>query len=145
MNEELISALKKVLADTYAVYFKAQGYHWNVEGVHFQSFHELFGNIYEDVYGSVDSVAENIRKLQAYAPYKMSRMIELTSIPETEVGSDCHSMAADLLAAVEMNIASVNAAFAVADATNEQGIADFLASRDDMLKKWAWQLRVSIK
>jgi len=34
MNEELITSMKKVLADTFVMYFKAHTYHWNVEGAH---------------------------------------------------------------------------------------------------------------
>jgi hypothetical protein len=41
--------------------------------------------------------------------------------------------------------ASVMAAFAAANTANEQGVANFLAERDDQHKKWAWQLRSSLK
>lgn len=145
MNENLVNALKTFLADTYAVYFKAQGYHWNVEGMNFHEYHDLFSDIYGDMIGSVDTIAENIRKLQAYAPFKMSRFVELSTISETEVASDCHSMTADLLLSVEATIVTCNAAFQSASAANEQGIANDLADRDGMLKKWAWQLRSSLK
>lgn len=145
MNEELISALKVVLADHYSLYFKAQGHHWNVEGKNFPQYHDFYGMIYEDAYGSVDMIAENIRKLGAYAPFKMSRMMELTTVSESEVDSDCESMNEDLLMAVQSVIVSVNNAFKIASASDEQGIADDLAARDGSLKKIAWQLRASIK
>lgn len=145
MKEELISALKILMADEYALYFKAHGHHWNIEGRMFSQYHEFYSEIAEDVYGSIDPTAENLRKLGAYAPYKMSRIMELTTIPETDVGSDCESMNADLFNANEMVIVSVNKAFDIAIAANEQGIADFLASRDDTHKKWSWQLRASMR
>lgn len=146
MKEELVNALKICLADHYAVYFKAQGYHWNVEGVDFSEYHALFASIYDDSIGAVDMLAENIRKLQSYAPFKMSRFVELTTIPESEIGSDCRLMTADLLSAVEASIVSVNAAFAIANGpASEPGIANDLADRDGCLKKWAWQLRSSLK
>jgi len=145
MNSELVSALKVVLADHYAVYFKAQGYHWNVEGVDFAEYHGLFANVYDDSLGAVDSIAENIRKLQSYAPFKMTRFSELTTVAETEVGPDVKSMTADLLIAVETSIRSTNAAFALANGmAMEPGIANDLAARDGCLKKWAWQLRASL-
>jgi starvation-inducible DNA-binding protein len=145
MNEELVNALKTVLADHYSLYFKAQGYHWNVEGSDFQEYHALFSNIYEDAIGAVDGIAENIRKLNAYAPFKMSRFVELTTLTETEIGSDPSSMVLDLLVAIEAAIASNLAAFACAGMCNEQGIANDLADRDGLLKKWRWQLRSSAK
>jgi len=144
MREDLLNALKVLLADEYALYFKAHGYHWNVESKMFSQYHEFYAEIAEDVYGAIDPTAENIRKLGGYAPYKMSRMMELCNIPETEVGSDCESMKADLLIATNMIITTVNKAFDIAEASREQGIADFLASRDDMHKKYAWQLRASM-
>ena len=145
MNEELIVALKEVLADSYSLYFKAKGYHWNVEGIHFAELHNLFESIASDAYEATDPLAEYIRSLQAYAPFKMSRFLEISSVKETEVGDDCHMMLADLLVATEQILICVNRAFAIATAANEQGIANFLAERDSEHKKYAWQLRASLK
>lgn len=145
MNEALIEALKVVQADHYSVYFKAHGFHWNVEGKNFPQYHDFYADIYEEVYDAIDVIAEDIRKLGAYAPFKMSRFLELTTIEETEVGSMCEAMNADLLIAIQKAIVTVNVAFDIATATKEQGVADDMAARDAMLKKWAWQLRVSLK
>lgn len=145
MNEELVSALKEVLSDSYSLYFKSKGYHWNVEGIYFIQFHELFGDIADDAYSATDPLAEYIRALQAYAPFKMSRFLEMTSVKETEVGSDCHMMLADLLMSTEQITMCVNRALTLAIESNEQGIANFLADRDSQHKKYAWQLRSSLK
>lgn len=145
MKEELIAALKVLLADEYALYFKAQGHHWNVESKMFSQYHEFYAEIADDVYGAIDPTAENIRKLGAYTPFKMSRLIEFTTIPETDVDSSCESMNADLLAATEAIIVTVGRAFDAATSANEQGIADFLAGRDDMHKNWRWQLLSSMR
>ena len=145
MNEELVSALKVTLANAYAIYFKGHGYHWNVEGSDFKEYHLLFEDIYSDVYESVDPTAEYIRALQAYAPFKMSRFLELTNVPETEIGPGPASMSADLLVSIEIAVVDNLKAFGIAQASNEQGIANFLAERDDLYKKWAWQLRSSLK
>ena len=60
MNEELIVALKKVLADTFVMYYKAHSYHWNVEGSNFPQYHEFLQNIYEEIFAAVDVIAEHI-------------------------------------------------------------------------------------
>ena len=80
MNEELVNAAKIVLANHYAFYVKAQYYHWNVEGPNFPQYHEFLGNLYEEVGGSIDSMAEHIRALGAYAPGSFQRFIELSQI-----------------------------------------------------------------
>ena len=141
--EELVNAIKVAIADHYSLYHKAHGYHWNVEGSDFEEYHSLFGKIYEDTIDVIDDMGENIRKLGAYAPFKMSRFMELTTVPETEVSSDCNSMTVDLLAATEMVIVSNMAAYRAAEAAGEVGISNFHQDRDGMLKKWRWQLRAS--
>lgn len=143
--EELINTIKIALADHYSLYFKAQGYHWNVEGDDFEQYHALFAKVYDDAIDAVDDMAENIRKLGAFAPFKMSRFLELATVSETEVGSDPASMCMDLLAALEPAITSNLAAYRAAEAAGEVGISNFHQDRDSMLKKWRWQLRSSCK
>jgi starvation-inducible DNA-binding protein len=142
---ELIEQLKSLLSDTVALKFKAHGYHWNVEGEDFPQYHEFFEEIYEDFEAAIDPFAENIRKLQDYAPFKLTRFAELTSVPETIVSSDPTNMAADLLASIQLVTMKIQDAFDTATSSREQGIANFLADRQDMHRKWEWQLRASVK
>jgi starvation-inducible DNA-binding protein len=143
--DELINALKGLLADTVALKFKAHGYHWNVEGDDFPQFHEFFGEIYEEIDGSVDPMAEWIRMLGGYAPFKLSRFMELSSIPETEVTADPVAMSTDLYMVMEILIAKFKAAGASATAAGEYGLANFFADRQTALQKHCWQLRAVIK
>ena len=47
-REASAKAVKKLLADTYTLYLKTHGYHWNVEGPHFQQLHIQFMEQYTD-------------------------------------------------------------------------------------------------
>jgi starvation-inducible DNA-binding protein len=145
MNEELINTLKGLLADTVALKFKAHGYHWNVEGDDFPQFHEFFGEIYEEIDGSVDPMAEWIRMLGGYAPFKLSRFTELASIPETEVTADPVAMSTDLYMVMEILIAKFKSAGISATNSQEFGLANFFADRQTALQKHCWQLRAVIK
>lgn len=142
MNKSTLCAetLKQGLSDSFTMYFMAHAYHWNVEGPDFHEYHEFFSEIYSDVYGSIDSWAENIRKMGVKAPQSLAEVGMPSRIEEEYVSSDPIEMSMALYRANEIVIESINAAFQVANEVNEQGIADFLASRDDMHKKWRWQL-----
>ena len=140
----VVAGLQKVLADTFTFYYASHRAHWNVEGEDFTEFHSLFSNIYEDALGAIDSVAENVRKLQAM-PINLTQVVMDASFKDDSTTSDALGLASDILAKNNMVNDSVLAAFAVANSANEQGIANFLAERDDMHKKWAWQLRSSLK
>jgi starvation-inducible DNA-binding protein len=143
--KELIQSLKKLLADVVTFYFLGQGYHWNVEGEDFSQYHALFETIYSDAYESIDPIAENIRKLDDYAPFSLEKYVELTSVPFKNVNPEPKAMAKSLLKANDVVLESLKDTFKAAESADEQGIMDFLAGRIDMHMKWAWQLRASTK
>jgi len=143
-DTDVAQALATVLADTVVLGLKAQGHHWNVVGPDFTEYHALFSKIYEDVFGAVDSIAENIRKCEILAPYTLAQFSQLSTIKDMEVGADPMLMCQDLLAANFITLTSANNAFAVASAKNRQGIADDLAARIGMHEKWDWQLKAHL-
>ena len=141
----LTDDLKTLLADSVTMYFVAHGYHWNVEGQDFSQYHALFAEIYEDVYSSIDPIAEDLRKLDEFAPFTLSKFIDLRTVESKEVDPNPKAMAKALLKINEGVLATISKAFESATKANEQGIANFLAERDDMHKKWRWQLTASTK
>ena len=106
MNE-LIQTLKTLLGSTVALKYKAHGYHWNVETDDFPQWHDKFGQIYDSLDDSIDPMAEWIRMLDVdkYAPFALSRYVELTTVPETKVSSDSLVMAQDLAKRIEEEMA----------------------------------------
>lgn len=142
---DLIRALRVLLADQIALSLKTQGFHWNVEGHMFPQFHDFFQEIYDDIAGSIDPTAENIRKVGGYTPFNLTEFSSITSIEEIDLPLTCTDMVADLADNNEKIIESIDTAFQAAVDANEQGIANFLSERDDMHKKWAWQLSATLK
>ena len=143
--ETLIEIMKKVLADTFAMYLKAHNYHWNVEGPNFPQYHEFFGNLYEELHDAVDPIAEEIRSLQAYAPGSFTRFLELTEIEDELNVPMSIEMANRLLMDNEKVLNTLNVAFKLAVNFDKQGLADFLAGRIDVHNKHGWMLRSIIK
>ena len=139
---DLVSELKDVLGDVVVFKFLAHGFHWNVKGINFQQFHEFFGGIYEDADDSIDPLAENIRKVNADAPFLLTDYIEADYPGEYNTSSsDPIELSKILYKANEDVRESLQGAFDCATKANEQGIANFLAERLDQHSKWQWQLR----
>ncbi len=139
----LAHTLKDTLSNVVGFYFAAQRAHWNVTGEDFSQYHELFGHIYTDTYGSIDGFAENVRKLN-YFPDSIIDMITQSKIQDDSTTTDALTLAADLLHKNEDLIDSLASAFTVATTVNSQGIADYIAARIDAHEKWSWQLRSCI-
>jgi len=143
--DELVNLMRKVLADSFAFYLKAHNFHWNVEGKDFKQYHDFFGGIYEEVYGAVDGIAEEIRALDAYAPGSLSKFSELTSILDSNNYSTVDAMLKELSTDNQVVIRSLEAAFNMSERFNQIGLSDFIAGRLDAHKKHAWMLKASMK
>lgn len=143
--DKLQQALKIAFASEFSFYLKAHNYHWNVTGASFPQLHELFGNIYEEVYDSIDDFAENIRKTGAFVPASFTRFSMLSQIDEeTEVPED-RAMIAELLQDSDKMAKLLKLTFDIASAAGEEGLADFLAGRMDAHRKHSWMLRSTLK
>lgn len=140
----LVGVLRILLADVYALQTASQGAHWNVQGPDFAQYHELFGEVYEDVVGSVDPLAENILKVGGLAPASLTVMQGLRTTLDPVESRDPRSLAAGLAEMNDRVLVRIDEAMRAALDANEQGVANFLAERDDMHKKWRWQLRASL-
>lgn len=144
-KDALASQLAKLLADTVNLSFLAQGAHWNVKGSDFYQMHEFFQEIYEDISGSIDPLAENILKMGYDAPYLLSDFSAFTSMMPVRVTTgDKIEFAQALYIANQEMLSCLNTGFSLADGANQQGVADFLAGRIDMHQKWEWQLRSTL-
>jgi len=141
LNEELA----ELLADVVSFYFRAHGAHWNVKGSDFSEYHKLFLKIYEDVYESIDPIAENLRKLGSLAPFTLPAFIALRCLEDAPTTlQDPIALAMDLLTANDMILDELSDAFDCATAYNQQGVANFLAGRIDQHQFWKWQLTASL-
>jgi starvation-inducible DNA-binding protein len=144
MNE-LITLLKKLLADNIALKFKAHGYHWNVEGDDFKQFHDFFGDIYENYDDATDTYAEWIRILKAYSPYRLTDFFDMSTVDEPTIVGDPQPMLNDLYMSIEKHIEDLILASDLANAAKQYGLANFFADRQTASQKFCWQIRASIE
>jgi starvation-inducible DNA-binding protein len=143
--EALQLSLQKTLADAFTLYFKAHTFHWNVEGPDFKQYHDLFGGIYEEVFGSVDDIAEHIRQIDGYTPTALKQLSQLTIISEEETVMPALQMVKNLLDANNLMLVSLMRSYREADAASELGLANFLQDRIAAHQKHAWMLKATLK
>ena len=143
--DELQKAAKVAFASEFSFFLKAQNFHWNVEGMFFESFHTLFGKIYEEVYGSIDTFAEELRGLGAYAPSSLQRFSMLTQIDDENDMLDSKQMVIELLNDNEKMIKLLKMVFDLSEQSGEHGFSDFVAGRMDAHRKHGWMLKATLK
>jgi starvation-inducible DNA-binding protein len=143
--EQLSISLKIALANTFIMYFKAQSHHWNVVGMNFSQLHDFFGDLYNDLFGAVDAIAEELRALDSDAPRSLSELYQYKTANEGNVSITAEQMLQDLSITNDAVIESLNKSMELAEAANEQGLMDFIAGRIDTHKKHGWMIRSHLK
>jgi starvation-inducible DNA-binding protein len=141
-SQSLAENLAECLSNTVVWKFKTHGFHWNVKGPDFREFHKFFGTLYKDAEEAIDPLGELILTRGGVAPSKLFEFAKMSSIVDTDCGSDPMAMLADARKANEVLIECLNETFASASATatNDQGVANFIADRIAAHSKWNWQI-----
>lgn len=139
--EKLIGQLKTILGTNFALYLKAHGYHWNVEGSNFPQYHAFLDTYYNAVFVQLDPIAEHIRALNSYAPGSIARMLELADIQESTNIPDGLAMMRDLASDNDRFIIHLRAGIVAAEMANEPAVGNFLQDILDTHQKHGWMLR----
>ena len=142
--EELVEKMKVVLASTFAAKLKAQSYHWNVIGSDFPQLHEFFATIYEDYEGAIDTLAEHIRQLDAFAPQTLTRMTELSVITEDEKIPAAEKMVSNLQSCNENLMNVVIEAYEMAETQKVYGLSNYLQGRIEAHSKLNWMIKATM-
>lgn len=142
-DHALSDALGRLLPNVIAFYLNAHGAHWNVEGSDFPEYHAFFQEIYSDVYESIDPLAESIRKLGDFPRFHVSDIAEESIISDKARSTSSWDFVDSLALGNTQILTMIGECLDLANAANQQGILNFLAERQDMHQKWAWQLRAS--
>lgn len=140
----ITEALSKVLADSYALYLKTHGYHWNVTGPTFQALHTLFEGQYREEWQALDDIAERIRALGELVPQTYAAFANRSAIKDGYASLDSDAMVAELLHDNETVVKTIRGAFAVAESASDQATMDMLNARTAAHEKHAWMLRATL-
>ena len=140
-REEIAAGLSRLLADTYVLYGKTHGFHWNVTGPMFNTLHLMFMDQYTELWNSLDEIAERIRALGVVAPYGGSTLAGLASIKEVTEPPAALDMVRELVTGHEAVARTARSIFPLAEAASDEPTADLLTQRLQIHEKTAWMLR----
>lgn len=140
-RQELADTLAQALAETYVLYLKTQGFHWNVVGPMFYGLHKLTEAQYQDLASAIDEIAERIRALGYPAPATFAQFLELSTIEEMKGTPTTEQGIQALVSDHEMVARTFRSAVSLADEDNDIVSADLLTQRTKVHEKAAWMLR----
>jgi len=140
-RQAIANGLGRVLADTYVLYGKTHGFHWNVTGPMFNTLHLMFMEQYTELWNALDEIAERIRALGFPAPFGGDSLGQLASIKEAKQNPAALDMVRELVSGHEEVARTAREVFKLAEEANDQPTADLLTQRLQIHEKTAWMLR----
>lgn len=140
-RREIADGLSTLLADTYTLYLKTHGYHWNVTGQMFRSLHLMFEEEYMELRDAVDEIAERIRALGHLAPGSYAEFGKLSSVDDEEGAPEAMEMVRRLVAGHEAVIRTARDVVKTAEEAGDVATADLATERIEVHEKTAWMLR----
>ncbi len=141
-RKTIADGLSNVLADTYTLYLKTHGYHWNVTGPMFPALHALFEQQYTELWRAGDDIAERIRALGHPAPASFQAFAQRTTISHDkrpDISDD--RMVHNLVKGHEAAARTIRALLPVVNKAADDATADLLVGRLTAHEKTAWMLR----
>ena len=112
--KEVAHALNGLVADAFALYVKTKNFHWHMSGPHFRDYHLMLDEHADQIFASIDPLAERVRKLGQRTLHSIGHIAARKSIADndndfvppammlTELITDNKAMAASMRAAHEV-------------------------------------------
>lgn len=141
----LAASLNQVLADSYALMSLTHLAHWNVEGPGFFALHTAFQTQYEELFLAVDTIAERIRALDAYALGGLATLARTAGLPEMTSPLAQEAYVSALISANQKVVADAVIARDVAGATGDAESQDLMIERITLHQKTIWMLKSFLK
>lgn len=143
-TQKVAEALGRVLADSYQLFIKTQGVHWNLAGASFYGLHKLTEGQYEDLYEAIDEIAERIRALGHKAPASYRTYGELSNIKDEDRPAETGALVAQLVRDNGILCRTLRASVEASEEANDVVTADMLTSRLAKHEQNVWMLKMHI-
>lgn len=83
-RHDISAALNTLLADIVALYFKTKNFHWHMSGPNFRDFHLLLDEQADQIYATVDPIAERVRKLGGRTLHSVGEVSRLQRLADND-------------------------------------------------------------
>jgi starvation-inducible DNA-binding protein len=80
--QAITEALNPLVADAFALYIKTKNFHWHLAGSHFRDYHLLFDEHADQIFDSIDTLAERVRRVGGATIRSISHISQLQTIQD---------------------------------------------------------------
>lgn len=139
--DKISAALNPLVADAFALYLKTKNFHWHVSGRHFRDYHLMLDEQAEAIFGSIDELAERVRKIGGTTLRSIGHVSKLQSINDNdEKFVPPREMLRELMNDNKKTVENMRKAREVADKFEDSATTSILENFIDAAERRTWFL-----
>ncbi len=140
-NDAVVLGLQKQVANAFILYLNYKHYHWQTFGPLFRDLHLLFDEFAEEVYQTIDVMAERVRMIGQNPVSRIEEFQKTATIKSAADNMEMRSMISEADGNVIQIIKEMRQAIKTADEADDPGTADVLTRFVQIHEKHEWWLR----
>ncbi len=139
--DKIVKALNGLVADAFALYVKTKNFHWHLTEPHFRDYHVMLDEQADQIFATIDPLAERVRKIGGTTIRSISHISELQNVKDSNVERvPPLDMIRVLLADNKAVAKAMRETHAICDKNNDVATASLLEIYIDETERRTWFL-----
>lgn len=139
--EAIVEHLNPLVADAYSLYVKTKNFHWHMSGPNFRDYHLLLDEQADQIFASIDPLAERVRKLGAPTLKSIAEIGRLARVKDNEAPYvPPYDMLVELMNDNKSVAAAMREAHECCEDNKDSGTASLLEVYIDEAERRTWFL-----
>ena len=140
-REKVAESLNRLVADAFALYIKTKNFHWHMSGRHFRDYHLLLDEQADQIFATIDPLAERVRKIGGNTIRSVAHIAQLQRVKDNDEDFVApKDMLVDLLAENKKMAQNMRDAHQIADDADDVATASLLEVYIDETERRTWFL-----
>jgi starvation-inducible DNA-binding protein len=140
-REKVAEALNGLVADAFALYIKTKNFHWHMSGRHFRDYHLLLDEQADQIFATIDPLAERVRKIGANTIRSVVHIAQLQRVKDNDEDFvTAKDMLKDLLSENRKMAKNMRDAHKISDDAEDVATASLLEVYIDETERRTWFL-----
>jgi starvation-inducible DNA-binding protein len=140
-DNPVVKCLHQELANAYVLYANYKHYHWQTFGPLFRDLHKLFDELAEEVFETVDELAERTRMIGQDPPAHLVEAAKLATVASSGAHDNMRAMVEEGQRNLLIVISEMRKAAKLAEEHDDPGTVDLFSKAVQIHEKHEWFLR----
>lgn len=144
-TKKIAAKLNELLADYHIYYMNLRGIHWNIEGPQFFALHSKFEELYDNVAGKIDEIAERILSIGEKPEHSLNEYVKKAGLKEALNVKEGKAAVEVVLTGFKYLLAKQKEILALADELDDEATNAMMSDYISEQEKLVWMFHATTR